>query len=64
MIKWLNLQKSLYRLKQTSPNYFIFGDILFDMDDINYEKFEEFCELISRKGDIFYGTNGQVLFGK
>ncbi len=32
----------------------------FDMDD-TWDKFEEFCRLISGKSDIFYGTNKEVL---
>lgn len=32
----------------------------FDMDD-TWERFEQFCALISGKDDIFYGTNREVL---
>lgn len=31
-----------------------------DMDRISWEKFEEFCKLVSNKSDIYYGTNSQV----
>lgn len=29
----------------------------------NWDRFEEFCKLISGRGDIFYGTNAEVLIG-
>lgn len=31
------------------------------MDEMDWERFEEFCKLISGKEDIFYGTNKEVL---
>ena len=31
------------------------------MDDITWERFENFCKLISGKSNIFYGTNKEVL---
>ena len=32
----------------------------FDFDD-NWQKFEEFCSMMSGREDIFYGTNREVL---
>lgn len=62
--KMVELAKEFLALKTEKPQlFYIWGHTYeFDMDDINYEKFEEFCKLISNKDDIFYGTNGQVLF--
>jgi hypothetical protein len=49
-------------LKTDTPKlFYVWGHSYeFDMDDISYEKFEEFCKLISGKEDIYYGTNGEV----
>lgn len=46
-----------------SQLFYIWGHAYeFDvMDDITWERFEDFCKLISNKGDIFYGTNKEVL---
>lgn len=38
-----------------------FGD---DDEFTTWERFEEFCKLISNKSDIFYGTNKQVLLDR
>lgn len=41
--------------------FYIWGHAYeFDIED-NWAKFEEFCQLISNKSDIFYGTNKEVL---
>ena len=32
-----------------------------DAECISWERFEEFCKMISGKSDIFYGTNKEVL---
>ena len=31
-----------------------------DVDSKRWEQFEEFCDLISGRNDIFYGTNKEV----
>ena len=43
--------------------FYIWGHAYeFDLrDEIPWERFEEFCRLISGKKDIFYGTNKEVL---
>lgn len=35
-----------------------------DAEDDAWERFERLCQMISGKEDIFYGTNGEVFFGK
>ncbi|MGM9653472.1 MAG: polysaccharide deacetylase family protein [Eubacteriales bacterium] len=35
----------------------------FDIDD-SWDRFETFCQLISGRSDIFYGTNREVLLGE
>ena len=49
-------------MKPTSPKlFYVWGHSYeFDMDD-TWDRFEEFCRLISGKNDIFYGTNKEVL---
>ena len=32
-----------------------------DFDDTRWERFENLCEMLSGKEDIFYGTNKEVL---
>lgn len=51
-------------LKATKPQLFYIWGHTFEMDAeyISWERFEEFCKLISNKPDIFYGTNKEVLF--
>ncbi len=63
--KMIELAKEFLALETETPKlFYIWGHTYeFDMDDINYEKFEEFCKLIANKKDIYYGTNGEVLFG-
>ena len=46
---------------QTPQVFYIWGHAYeFDIED-NWAKFEEFCQLISNRSDIFYGTNREVL---
>ena len=34
-----------------------------DAEYITWQNFEKFCEKISGKADVFYGTNKEVLLG-
>ncbi len=63
--KMIDLAKKFLALETETPKlFYIWGHTYeFDMDDINYEKFEDLCKLIANKEDIYYGTNGEVLFG-
>lgn len=40
--------------------FYIWGHSYEFEDDHNWERMEEFCRFISRKDDIFYGTNSEV----
>lgn len=59
------LAEKFVELKPTSPQiFYIWGHSYeFDGDD-NWEVIERFCELISERDDIFYGTNSEVLLRK
>lgn len=62
--KMFELAEQFIALKTDKPQmFYIWGHSYeFDvMDHINWEKFEEFCRLISGKEDIIYGTNTEVL---
>ena len=52
-------------LKPETPKLFYIWGHSYEMDAdyISWEKFEEFCKLVSGKSDIFYGTNSEVVFG-
>lgn len=58
------LAEEFIKLKTNKPQiFYIWGHSYeFDIHD-TWDKFEQFCELISNKEDIFYGTNRQVLLG-
>lgn len=61
--KMFELAKEFISLKTDSPKIFYIWGHTYEMDAeyISWENFEKFCELISNKEDIFYGTNTQVL---
>lgn len=62
--KMFELAEKFIQLKtNTSQLFYIWGHAYeFDvMDEITWDKFEEFCKLISKKDDIYYGTNKEVL---
>ena len=62
--KMFELAEKFIALKTDAPQiFYIWGHSYeFDvMDDITWERFEEFCKLISGKEDIIYGTNKEVL---
>jgi hypothetical protein len=50
-------------LKPDRPQlFYIWGHAYeFDVSEDEWERFEEFCRMISGKDDIFYGTNKEVL---
>ena len=61
--KLFELGNQFLQLETSIPKlFYIFGHSYeLDMDLINWEQFEEFCAMISRKDDIFYGTNKETL---
>ena len=61
--KMFSLAEEFISLKPTEPKLFYIWGHSYELDTgvITWEKFEEFCKLISNKDDIFYGTNSEVL---
>ncbi len=59
--KLFELGEEFIALKPDSPKlFYIWGhSYSFDVTD-TWDKFEEFCKMISGKDDIFYGTNREV----
>lgn len=57
------LGEKFVNLKTDNPQLFYVWGHTFEMDAeyITWQRFEEFCKLVSNKEDIFYGTNGEVL---
>ncbi len=60
--KLFELGQQFIDLQPDKPQvYYIWGHAYeFDFHD-DWDRFEEFCRLISGKSDIFYGTNRQIL---
>ena len=60
--KMVELAKEFLDLKSDEDKiFYIYGHSYeFDFDD-TWDKFEEFCKMISGKDDIFYGTNSEIL---
>ena len=55
-------QKFLDLKTDTPQVFYIWGHAYeFDIYPERWEKFEEFCAMMSGKNDIFYGTNLEVL---
>jgi hypothetical protein len=63
--KLFALGEQFINLQPDKPQiYYIWGHAYeFDIHG-DWERFEEFCRLISGKNDIFYGTNRQVLLNE
>lgn len=63
--KMVELGEEFLRLEPDRPQlYYIWGHS-YEFDAYQtWERFEEFCKMMSNHDDIFYGTNYQVLFEK
>ena len=60
--KMFELAREFIELKPESPKIFYIWGHAYEFDIRNeWDRFEEFCKLISGHDDIFYGTNTQVL---
>ncbi len=59
--KLFSLGEEFIKLNPETPKlFYIWGhSYSFDVDD-SWDKFEEFCKMISGREDIFYGTNREV----
>ena len=61
--KLFKLGKEFLELKIDEPKLFYIWGHSFELDTnyITWEQFEEFCAMISKKDDVFYGTNKETL---
>lgn len=60
--KLFELAHKFIELKTDTPQIFYIWGHSYELDfGSTWDKFEEFCELISNNDDIFYGTNKEVL---
>ena len=60
--KMLELAEEFINLKTDKPQIFYIWGHAYEFDIHNtWDKFEEFCKMISGKKDIFYGTNKEIL---
>lgn len=63
--KMVELANEFISLEANSPKIFYIWGHTYEFDIHNtWDKFEEFCRLISGKPDIFYGTNKEILLTK
>ena len=64
-IEWdemFRLGEEFLALKPDTPKIFYIWGHAYEFDIRNeWDRFEQFCQLISGKDDIFYGTNAEVL---
>lgn len=57
-----DLGRQFIELKTDSPKLFYIWGHSYELDAWSFwERFEEFCAIISGKDDIFYGTNSEVI---
>ena len=61
--KLFELGRAFVDLETDTPKIFYIWGHAFEMDAeyISWEKFEEFCKLVSNKDDIYYEVNSKVL---
>ncbi|MFA7636794.1 MAG: polysaccharide deacetylase family protein [Monoglobales bacterium] len=60
-----SLGEKFIELKTDRPQIFYIWGHAYEFDIHNtWDRFEEFCKLISGKDDIFYGTNKEILLKK
>ena len=58
----LELAEKFISMKTDEPKVFYIWGHTYELDasDGAWERFEEFCKLISGREDVFYGTNGEI----
>ena len=62
MDKMFELADEFISLKTDVPQIFYIWGHTFELDAYNlWDRFEEFCQFVSNKTDIFYGTNKEIL---
>jgi len=58
------LGEDFLNMKTDRPQIFYVWGHSYEFDIANtWDKFEAFCEMMSGREDIFYGTNRQILLG-
>ena len=58
----LSLAQQFLDLQPETPQFFLIWGHAYEFDrDDDWAWFEEFCRMISRRDDIFYGTNREIL---
>lgn len=65
--KMFELAEQFLSLKTDKPQLFYIWGHTYELDfgdQINWQRFEEFCKSVSRRDDIFYGTNSEILLQK
>ncbi len=58
-----DLVEKFLAIKADKPQVFYIWGHTYELDEgsgITWERFEEFCRLVSGKEDIFYGTNSEI----
>jgi peptidoglycan/xylan/chitin deacetylase (PgdA/CDA1 family) len=61
----MELAEKFIALTPDKPQVFYLWGHSYEFDvNNNWQLIEDFCRLIARRADIFYGTNAQVLLGK
>lgn len=64
MDKMFELGREFLALSPKTPKLFYIWGHSYEFDIRNdWDRFEEFCSLISGRDDVFYGTNREVLLG-
>ncbi len=60
--KMFELAEEFLHLQADEPQVFYIWGHTYELDgtQINWEKFERLCQMLSGKEDIFYGTNSQI----
>ena len=63
--KLIDIGDKFLKLKTDEPAiFYIWGHSYeFDIFPERWKLFEEFCQMMSNKNDIFYGTNSEILLG-
>ena len=60
--KTFELAEKFINLKTDKPQIFYIWGHAYEFDIHNtWDKFEEFCKIVSGKDDVFYGTNKEIL---
>ena len=63
--KMFELAEKFVNLKPEKPQIFYIWGHAYEFDIHNtWDRFEQFCAMISGRDDIFYGTNAQVLLNR